>query len=300
MATGSSIIKELADLPLEKRQPRIAQLLLEGQHPSWVTAMRPIVVEKTIDGKNYRLEYFVSPDYVALGDDEDYFRVPLIPSVAQGFADNHEAMLPTTQIVDSIYFDKGATHLIPKPLVNKGKIREWADHDIAIQQQFKALGLKPGMLVAGHKKDIVVPSVLGRVAIYGWHDESGANTKGVPNAPIQSYTTVHDDQFADYSHGTRLVYRVANLNGSPVDLATLCSDPKLYSLVSKSPCVPRYAFKKTGSSLVDDAPPVTIEVAKREDSSSKASTYLAYGVLAVSVGAITWGAVSLLRGNQQR
>ena len=295
MATGSSIIKELAALPSEKRQPRIAQLLLEGSHPSWVTAMRPIVVEKDIGGSKYRLEYNVSPDYVALGDDEDYFRVPLIPSVAQGFADNHGAMLPTTRIVDTIYASKGATHLVPKVLSNTGKIRDWADHDIAIQQQFKALGLKPGMLVAGHKKDIVVPSVPGRVAIYGWHDESGANSKGIPGAPIQGYSTVHSDQYEDYSHGTRLVYRVALLNGQSVDLATLCSDPKLYSLVSNAPCVPRYGFKKSGDgmAIAEEAPPVSVEAPKSGE--DKTSTYLTYGALALGAGAITWGAFSLLR-----
>ncbi|HCL31999.1 MAG TPA: hypothetical protein DIC52_26690 [Candidatus Latescibacteria bacterium] len=59
-----------------------------------------------------------------------------------------------------------------------------------------------GVLLAGHKKDLVLMRKLAtrpnRVAIYGWHQLSGE--------PIQPVSTVHVAEYADYSHGVRLIW----------------------------------------------------------------------------------------------
>ena len=64
----------------------------------------------------------------------------------------------------------------------------------------------------------------GRVAIYGWHRTNGR--------AIQPLSTVHGAQYADYSHGIRLISRTAYVNGRAVDLATLLGDRELAGLIS--------------------------------------------------------------------
>lgn len=62
-------------------------------------------------------------------------------------------------------------------------------------------GAEHGLLTAGHQKDLVISNRLtqhpDRVAIYGWHHQNGK--------PIQGLSTVHENSYADYSHGVRLV-----------------------------------------------------------------------------------------------
>jgi hypothetical protein len=70
---------------------------------------------------------------------------------------------------------------------------------VAIGGQAQVAG---GVLLAGHKKDLVLTRKLAtrpnRVAIYGWHQLSGE--------PIQPVSTVHVAEYADYSHGVRLIW----------------------------------------------------------------------------------------------
>ena len=47
-----------------------------------------------------------------------------------------------------------------------------------------------------------------RVAIYGWHYPSGQ--------PIQPLSLVHEADYVDYSHGARLISRIAIVDGERV------------------------------------------------------------------------------------
>lgn len=72
-------------------------------------------------------------------------------------------------------------------------------HHETIERQLddERFGNTDGLLIAGHKKDIVRGRQAGRVAIYGWHYRSGQ--------PIQPLSNVHGASYKDYSHGVRLV-----------------------------------------------------------------------------------------------
>lgn len=243
---GSTILREIIALPPAERQDKILEYLRKGEVPSWMLQWRPVRVEAMVGGKPYTLEYFVRPDYVSLGTDEDYFRVPLIPRTAQAYADDNDAILPSRRMVNEIYANASA-RLIPQSIYpNLEKVEDWGRHEIMVQKQMATHGLRAGTFLAGHMKDIVIPSTKGRVAIYGWHDESGQLTQGKANAPIQPYSTIHDDLYTDYSHGTRLVRRSATLNGQPVDLYTIFADPNLSVLVSdQGAFAPRYGDART-------------------------------------------------------
>ena len=101
-------------------------------------------------------------------------------------------------------------------------------HNRLVHQDSLAQGAILGMLVAGQKKDLVITNRLatypGRVAIYGWHREDGT--------PIQSLSTVHGENYADYSHGVRLVSMVAYVDDKERSLVDVLQDPQLAPAVS--------------------------------------------------------------------
>ena len=59
--------------------------------------------------------FFVKPDYLSLGTDEDFFRAPMTPGTAQRIADNLDCVLPTSKMVDAIY-SAAAIKLVPLPI----------------------------------------------------------------------------------------------------------------------------------------------------------------------------------------
>lgn len=274
---GSSILKEIIASPAGAREKLIMDYLSARNVPSWSFQWRPVRVTATVDGKPYTLEYLVAPDYLSLGDDEDFFRVPLTPRVAQAFADEMDAILPSRRMVNEIYANASA-RLVPQAIAgNKATLEDWGKHEILVQQQQKAHGLPGGTFLAGHKKDIVIgPSLDGsRVAIYGWHDESGALTGGKANAPIQPYSTIHGSEYTDYAHGTRLIRQKGYLNGAPVDLREIFVDPKLSVLVSdQGPFKPRYPY---GGDGFEQAAFVRTDVSQMNRLASQASEAFSRG-----------------------
>jgi hypothetical protein len=99
-------------------------------------------------------------------------------------------------------------------------------HNRTIESQLA--GRPRGLLLSGHKKDLVLTNRLTRrarrVAIYGWEYADGT--------PIQPLSTVHDGRYADYSHGVRLVSTTAYVDGKPRSLTDLLEDPQLAELLS--------------------------------------------------------------------
>jgi hypothetical protein len=65
---------------------------------------------------------------------------------------------------------------------------------------------------------------LGRIAIYGWHREAGE--------PIQPLSTVHGANYADYSHGIRLISEWALINGKLESVRDLLRDPSTAGILS--------------------------------------------------------------------
>jgi len=173
----------------------------------------------------------VTPDYLALGSDRDYVRVPLGLRAATRIGEEFGMILPTPRMVDLIY-RAAALRLAPQPMPPGPQMTSTAyfiRHNATIEAQRQSAGAAPGTLISGQKKDVVLTSRLasnpGRVAIYGWHRTSGQ--------PIQPLSTVHGAGYADYSHGIRLVSRTAYINGKAVDLRNLMADPRYAGLLSK-------------------------------------------------------------------
>jgi len=101
-------------------------------------------------------------------------------------------------------------------------------HNTMIDKQSQSLGFPLGALVSGHKKDVVLTNRLvthpGQIAIYGWHRAKGA--------PIQPLSTVHGAGYADYSHGIRLVAKMAMIDGNLRPVSEILHDSKLARVLS--------------------------------------------------------------------
>jgi hypothetical protein len=224
---GNAVMAEVAGLSRDEREGRLAAEILRGNIPEFLRQWQTIEAKMTDDaGREHALRYDVMPDYLAVGSDADFVRVPLTPQTAQRIADAFGASLPTRKMVDDIAA-QAAVRLSPQPLTeDRESIAAFLKHNALIEERWGDRARGP--LVGGIKKDVVLSNRLAekpnRVAIYGWHQLDGS--------PIQSLTIVHVDWYVDYSHGIRLVRREAILDGKPRDLKRVMHDAKLHGLVS--------------------------------------------------------------------
>ncbi|TXH08145.1 MAG: hypothetical protein E6R04_11285 [Spirochaetes bacterium] len=222
--TGTEAIAQLLGSSRATRERLILALFQkEGSTPPF---MEGLVTIKVTEGPT-TIEYDVSPDYLCLGTNLDYFRVPMAPTTAQVILNKKGGLLPTKRMVDQIY--RAATKLSPKtyrPSAGQpGREDTWSygDHNRRVQEQLLASGITQGTLLAGHKKDVVITNQLAKnpkkVAIYGWHDTDGK--------AIQPLYLGHGDFYADYSHGIRFVSKRCRVNGVERNLEEVLQDKEL-------------------------------------------------------------------------
>lgn len=224
--TGSDFLKETASLNYQSRQKEAVSRILEGNIPSFQRKLVPVQF-RNAGGETATI--WVTSDYLSIGTNDDFIRFPLSMPSAQEIAKATDMYLPTVVMVDSIYA-KAHTRLNPIPMKPGEQMRSndyYRRHNEMIEEQLA--GVENGRLVAGHKKDVVITNRLtqrgGRVAIYGWHY--------AVDDPIQPLSTVHTEDYEDYSHGLRLVYPVAEINGELVELKKLISQPEWNSTFTR-------------------------------------------------------------------
>lgn len=224
---GSKLIPILQGLPKADREKRIASELLAGNCPEFERSFVKVSVKVgDSTGRTHEITFEVMPDYLALGDDADFVRMPMTPQTATLIGEAWGCVLPTKKMVDVIH-KAAAVKLEPKPLGEpRESVLQFANHNRIIEEQRS--GLKLGELVSGIKKDIVMSNRIfekpKRLAIYGWHKADGS--------PIQPLTIVHHDGYIDYSHGVRFVKRTVMLDGKPRDIRDVLRDASLWRLLS--------------------------------------------------------------------
>jgi hypothetical protein len=232
---GSDFVTQVTGLSIIDRETAVVREILSGNVPSFSRKLRSLKISQTVDSEDYELIYFLACDYMAIGSDQDYLYIPLTPSTAQYLADKLNCSLPTRTIVDNIYTNS-EIRLSPQPIPPSAEmttIEVFEQHTDSIKQQFSLLGFDRSAfgIVAGHKKDIIISNKIyapdlsnERVVIYGWHKSE--------NNPIQPVYNGHIAMYADYSHGVRLISRLAFINGDPIHLDDILRDPNLSILLS--------------------------------------------------------------------
>lgn len=175
-----------------KRDAAIVKEVLKGNVPSWMFKLQDVEIGGQI--------VQVTPDYLAIGLDNDFVRVPVTPIASQYLADKLGYSLPLEALVREIHA-QASVRLMPKPTdwyKNDALMRLGTNYLVfnnTINSQLTAVNF--GKFVSGHKKDVLGVAVRGKVTIFGWIQANGR--------PIQPVFSGHDDHYEDYSHGIRFV-----------------------------------------------------------------------------------------------
>lgn len=235
--TGSQFARSVAGLDERTREQAILKELLRGNVPAFLKRLVPVSLSyQPPNGRLVTAKIFVMPEYLAIGSDKDFIRIPMNLYTASTVARRLGFTLPTRKMVDAIY-SQAAFHFSPEPMQAGPQMRStdyYRLHNQKIEAQSRALGVMSGLLVSGDKKDVVLTNRLagnpGRIAIYGWHRLNGV--------PIQPLSTVHGACYADYSHGIRLVSEEVLVEGKARSIYDVLQDPVLSKVLSDEGAIP--------------------------------------------------------------
>jgi len=230
--TGSAFMKRIASLPLTDREEEIFHAISSGNVPDFLRNTVTLMGEFADSaGTLHRVIYEAMPDYLAVGSNLDYCRIPMNPYTAQNLAYQFGASLITAKLSDHIY-QQADIKLTPFNYIPVGNANElvskFEEHNARIEKQLRESGGKPGQLVAGIKKDIVLTSrnaaQPGKVVLYGWHKPDGK--------PIQPVYSGHIYWYVDYSHGIRLINNQVLIDWKRCLFTDILKDPLRYKIFS--------------------------------------------------------------------
>lgn len=233
--TGSAFARSISDSTLSQadRERLIYEEIRKGNVPAFYRKLVTVTDSARIGDRVYRIEYDVLPDYLAIGSDADLFYCPMTPGLAQKVGRLTRSVLPTRKMSDRIY-RAAAVKMIPEPIPPTPAMTTvpvFLEHTRLVREQrAKTISEFPlGSLVTGNKKDIVLSDKMYRdgklrVVIYGWHQADGR--------PIQPLYNGHTADWADYSHGVRLISRQVRVNGRKTRIGKVLRSEKLHPLLS--------------------------------------------------------------------
>ena len=236
--SGTEFARRVTGLSLPERDKETLAQITSGNVPDFLRKLVPLSVTNVVDGLTNMATFYVTPDYLAVGSDEDYFLTPMSPNTAQRIADFTHCSLPTPKIVDQVYA-AAQVKLAPAPIPPSAAMTTlpvFSNHNAIVRaQRAEHLAAHPlGALVAGHQKDVVITAKLasapGKVAIYGWHQTNGT--------PIQPLYLKHTASWVDYSQCIRLVQQRVLVNGATQTVAEVLANPALAGLLSDEGIVP--------------------------------------------------------------
>jgi len=231
---GSQFMQQIMNMSFEQRETEIYNQISAGNIPDFLRI--PVTVQaqfEDVQGAAHQIEYYTMPDYLAVGADSDFCRIPMGPITAQKLADLFGATMPTSKLVDNIYLNC-AVKLEPVTYTPVGNANElvpkFIEHNTAIESQRSVAGAQNGQLTGGIKKDVVIsnkiidPARPNHVVIYGWHQLNGQ--------PIQPLTNIHINSYVDYSHGVRFLNNFFLLDGKASNIRDVLKDSNLYKVLS--------------------------------------------------------------------
>ena len=146
--TGSQFVRSVSSMTAPEREQAILTEISKGNLPEFLRKLVP--VELRCDsgaGKNLVATIFVTPDYLAIGSDSDFLRIPMNLHTAATIAERFGFVLPTRKMVDAIYL-QSRYHLVPQRLVaNRNGYR-----DTGLRLQLGDRVHLPGLAGSGRRK----------------------------------------------------------------------------------------------------------------------------------------------------
>jgi hypothetical protein len=225
--TGNEFYHQAFAMKWKERDSFALKEILAGNVPGFLKRFVPVTVSivDSSSGKTIKATYYAAPDYLSIGNNDDWARINITPNAAQRIADSFNCFLPTRKMVDDIY-KAAKLKLEPVPLYafRDSTPIMWHHHLIVEGQRKGRKGL-----IAGIQKDVVISGKItrdpkpDRVAIYGWHKLDGK--------PIQPLYTGHIYWWVDYSQGIRLIWRKIKIDGKWMDYVDVLKDPVLQRLL---------------------------------------------------------------------
>jgi hypothetical protein len=237
--TGNDLYHQAFAMKWQERDSFVVKEILAGNIPSFLKKFERIKVAivDSVTGKTINAEYFVAPDYLSIGTDDNWARINITPLAAQKIADSLNCFLPTRKMVDDIY-KAAKIKLEPVPMFAfRDSTPTMWHHHLIIEGQRKG---RKG-LIAGIQKDVVISGKISRdpkpdrVAIYGWHKLDGG--------PIQPLYTGHIYWWVDYSQGIRLIYRKIKVGNKWMDYIDVLNDPVLKKILCDEEWCDFYRYK---------------------------------------------------------
>jgi hypothetical protein len=236
--TGSQFANIILLLSQNDRENWVLDQVSIGNVPGWMRTLVPITVSQTISGTPHTLTYYVTPDYLAIGSDQDYFLEPTTPILAQRIANLLNCTLPTRLMVNQIWTNstvKMTADTVNPTNDNNATVPVFIlqDNEVMAQRNTFTNAHPLGALVSGDKKDEIISTyiytnfqngVTTPVVIYGWIQPNGS--------PIQPLFNGHSESYMDYSHGIRMVQMAVILDGVTNTATNIMADPVLWPLLS--------------------------------------------------------------------
>jgi hypothetical protein len=155
---GHAFMAGLATATVPAREAAMVAEILRGNVPPSLTRL----VAVPVAAGAHTGTIFVAPDYLGVGSDTDFVRIPLNARSAQNIADRFGCVLPTTKVVDAIW--RAASHkLAPLPWgppfdASMLSTARFIAHSDRIAAQRASVPLDA--LVAGDKKDVVLTKAI--------------------------------------------------------------------------------------------------------------------------------------------
>ena len=226
--TGEDFYKQVWQMQWKQRDSVATVSILKGNIPSFLRKFVPVQIRSFDSTTNTwnKATIWVLPDYLCIGTNDNWARIPLTPLAAQPIADSLHCFLPTKKLVNDIYASaKVKLDPVPMYIFRDSTVTMWQHHLIIEGQRKNRKGL-----IAGIKKDVVITDLLtrsskpNRVAIFGWHKPDGI--------PIQPLYTGHVNWYVDYSHGIRLVYEYLLVNGKRMHYTDVMKNSSFRKLIT--------------------------------------------------------------------
>ncbi len=221
--TGSQFGQTILNIGAnQQRDNLIANEIMKGNIPDFMRILSPITVGA--------LTYYVSPDVLCVGNNEDFLRVPLNPLTATKIARLCNCTLPTKRICDQVW-QNADLKLTPQPMgasPNMISTATFIQHNYLIEQQRAGRTFN---ILTGHKKDLVIgPNLINdhiHQGLYGWFEPNGYVIQG----PTPNYSS-HSNTYVDYAAGIRFINQTCSLNGEQWNLYDVLKDNTASSLIS--------------------------------------------------------------------
>ena len=218
------------------REDCLFDLYKAGQFPLWLREWKEVGVSyNPKGGPDLRGAFYVLPDFLCVGTDEDFMYTPLGALTAEKILGLFDAVLPTPKMVDAVYeaseFKQEAQPWGPPYGPSMTHVSRWPRQTKKIRSKMEKSGASLGDLVEGHLKNVTVSEKMvasrgTKLSFYGWYHADGTR--------IQGDSLVHGVEYCDYSHGVRGVLNWVTVGDECMSLEDALSDPSHAHLFSYS------------------------------------------------------------------